>query len=413
METLSVRINKDSIRRYLSKLSIIILCVIMLYSMKPWFFWNGTTAILYALILLFISVRLPFIKKTLKRKQFILCCLCLLMYSSVDLLDLVHPVFIIQYLFRNLLLVFFVILFSNDEKRNLVRIFTKVYSVILFVSIIAYIFYLLDISIPYTIMRYEYNTGYPSFKNYIFLIIRNETEFFSRFQSIFLEPGHVGMISSLLLYVNQYNLKRISVFILFISVLISFSLAAYVLLILGMILYYLLKSKHYFRRVFCVSFFLCSAVVISVIFYVNNPDSVYSKLVVARLDYDEERGISGNNRTNSQIDYYNDKAFLQKNDAFLGIGDEEFVRRFGSGNSSYKTFIVQNGIISLFFLFAFYCMLVYYCLSPVYVGLLILYAASFLQRPYALWEIELFLFMSAGSILKYKYNDKLFDYYST
>ena len=159
METLSVRINKDSIRRYLSKLSIIILCVIMLYSMKPWFFWNGTTAILYALILLFISVRLPFIKKTLKRKQFILCCLCLLMYSSVDLLDLVHPVFIIQYLFRNLLLVFFVILFSNDEKRNLVRIFTKVYSVILFVSIIAYIFYLLDISIPYTIMRYEYNTG--------------------------------------------------------------------------------------------------------------------------------------------------------------------------------------------------------------------------------------------------------------
>lgn len=100
------------------------------------------------------------------------------------------------------------------------------------------------------------------------------------------------MISSLLLYVNQYNLKRISVFILFISVLISFSLAAYVLLILGMILYYLLKSKHYFRRVFRVSFFLCSAVVISVIFYVNNPDSVYSKLVVARLDYDEERGIS-------------------------------------------------------------------------------------------------------------------------
>lgn len=160
--------------------------------MKPWFFWNGTTAILYALILLFISVRLPFIKKTLKRKQFILCCLCLLMYSSVDLLDLVHPVFIIQYLFRNLLLVFFVILFSNDEKRNLVRIFTKVYSVILFVSIIAYIFYLLDISIPYTIMRYEYNTGYPSFKNYIFLIIRNETEFFSRFQSIFWNPDMWG-----------------------------------------------------------------------------------------------------------------------------------------------------------------------------------------------------------------------------
>ncbi|WP_297904349.1 hypothetical protein [uncultured Parabacteroides sp.] len=381
--------------------------------MKPWFFWNETTPILYVLILLFIIVRIPFLGKILKRKQFVLCCLCLLMYSSVDLLDLVHPVFIIQYLFRNLLLVFFVILFSDDEKRNLVRLFTKVYSVILFMSIIAYVFYLLDISMPYTIMRYEYNTGYPSFRNYTFLIIRNETEFFSRFQSIFLEPGHVGMISSLLLYVNQYNLKRIPVFVIFISVLLSFSLAAYVLLVLGMTLYYVMKSKHYFRRVLHVSFFLGSVVVISVIFYVNNPDSVYSKFVVARLDYDEERGISGNNRTNNQFDYYYDKVFLQSNDVLLGIGDEEFARRFGSGNSSYETFIVQNGVISLIFLFVFYCILVCRCLSPVYVGLLILYVASFLQRPYALWEVELFLFMSAGSILKYKCNDKLFDYYST
>ena len=47
---------------------------------------------------------------------------------------------------------------------------------------------------------------------------------------ITLDTGHfhptesvADKVSSLLLYVNQYNLKRISVFILFISVLISFS----------------------------------------------------------------------------------------------------------------------------------------------------------------------------------------------
>ena len=102
-----------------------------------------------------------------------------------------------------------------------------------------------------------------------------------------------------------------------------------------------------------------------------------------------------------------------KNDALFGIGDEEFAERFGSGNSSYKTFIVQNGIISLIFLFFLYCMLVRFYLSSIYVGLIILYIASFLQRPYALWEVELFLFMSAGSILKYKCNDKLFDCYPT
>ncbi|WP_287622783.1 O-antigen ligase family protein [Parabacteroides sp.] len=381
--------------------------------MKPWFFWNGTTAILYALILLFISVRLPFIKKTLKRKQFILCCLCLLMYSSVDLLDLTSLSYIIRYFFRHLLLVLFAILLSDKEKGDLVRLFTKVYSIILFVSILAYIFYLLDISMPYMLIKYEINTGYPSFRNYIFLIVRNEMEFFSRFQSIFLEPGHVGMVSSLLLYINRYDLKRIPVFIVFMSVLLSFSLAAYVLLVLGMTLYYLLKSKHYFRRLLRVSFLLCSVVVFSIVFYVNNPESVYSKLVVSRLDYDEERGISGNNRTSNQFDYYYDKVFFVKNDALFGIGDEEFAERFGSGNSSYKTFIVQNGIISLIFLFFLYCMLVRFYLSSIYVGLIILYIASFLQRPYALWEVELFLFMSAGSILKYKCNDKLFDCYPT
>lgn len=194
----------------------------MLYSMKPWFFWNRAGIVFYALIVVFLLARIPFFSMKLKKRQFINCCLCLFMYTSISILDFSCFSSVIQYFFRCLFLVFAVILFTDKEKILLVNTFTKVYSIVLFVSVIFYVLYLLDINIPYTILKYESNTGYPEFKNYIFLIVPNQFELFYRFQSIFLEPGHMGVISSLILYLNRYDLRRKSVLIIFVSVVIFF-----------------------------------------------------------------------------------------------------------------------------------------------------------------------------------------------
>lgn len=380
----------------------------MLYSMKPWFFWNRAGIVFYALIVVFLLARIPFFSIKLKKRQFINCCLCLFMYTSISILDFSCFSSVIQYFFRYLFLVFAVILFTDKEKILLVNTFTKVYSIVLFVSVIFYVLYLLDINIPYTILKYESNTGYPEFKNYIFLIVPNQFELFYRFQSIFLEPGHVGVISSLILYLNRYDLRRKSVLIIFVSVVISFSLAAYMLLIFGYLLYFVMKGVYVFRKLLLITTILSSIVVFSLVFYVNNPDSVYSKLIVSRLEYNEDRGLAGNNRTTDQFDHYYDNVFWGKQNMFFGIGGDDFYEKFGWGNSSFKTFIVVDGIVSLLFLILFYFYVLYSDYSSLYMGLFLLYIASFMQRPYALWEVELFLFMSAGSVFKFPDKDFVF-----
>lgn len=78
------------------------------------------------------------------------------------------------------------------------------------------------------------------------------------------------------------------------------------------------------------------------------------------------------------------------------------------GNSSYKVFIVQYGILGLVVLSVFFFVIVWYSKSSFVRGLLLLYVASFWQRPYALWEVELFLFISIALLAKQNEEYNLF-----
>ena len=65
---------------------------------------------------------------------------------------------------------------------------------------------------------------------------RSLREFF-RFSGPFAECGHMSMICAFLLYANRFNLQQWYNIVFFISVLFSLSLAGYVLLGLGLLLY--------------------------------------------------------------------------------------------------------------------------------------------------------------------------------
>ena len=143
---------------------------------------------------------------------------------------------LLVYLVRHVFLVWLVILLSDDEKVELMRMFTKIYVVIVGFSLLSFALYQLGVELPYSIVKYEANAGYPDFKCYPFLLVQNEYQLINRFQSVFLEPGHLGMISALLLYVDGYRLKRSEGVILCVSILISLSLAAYMLLLVGFLL---------------------------------------------------------------------------------------------------------------------------------------------------------------------------------
>lgn len=396
VESVSLGITKQSI----SKLSIYILVLIMLYSMHPWFFWNHAFVILVVLMILFVLLRLPFVSYGISKKQLICYCVCFVMCCFIDIVKLVQMEQFSQfpgYLLRHFVLLYFVIILNLSEKKRLVHCFTNVYSFILLISMLFYFLYLSGVNLPYFVINYELNSGYPSFNNYIFLITVNGVVDYPRFQSIFLEPGHIGMISSLLLYVNNYDFKNKSTWIMILSILLSLSLAAYVLLIIGVVIYFIFSKKRFLKNALAVSVIMTGLIISSLIYYKYNQDSVYSKLILSRLELDDNRGIVGNNRTDSYFDYYYSELFFDNTyDVLFGIDGNEFKDKFQWGNTSYKTFIVNSGLVGLFLLFVFYLSIVNVIPSRRYIGLLLLYIASFLQRPYALWEVELYLFMGAG-----------------
>jgi hypothetical protein len=293
----------------------------------------------------------------------------------------------------------------DEEKKKIVTLTTAIYAWIVGISIIFYILIILcGFQFPYSIIRHPSTIAdYPDFRNYIFLLNSDDDRVFYRFRSIFTEPGHLGMISSLLLYINKYDLKKKSGFIIFVSVLLSFSLAAYVLLIMGYFIYVFFSRKKLYAKLIKLMFIITLLGGCGFYIYTQYSDSLISQLIIRRLEYDEDKGIVGNNRNSKFFDFYYENTFVQTpSNYILGVGEERFIKNLSGKTSSYKAFIVQYGLIGISLLFIFYLSVVYDSKSKMLLGLFILYCASFWQRPYALWEMELFLFIGAAEMFRTK-----------
>ena len=384
-----MRISKTRI----SRISLYLVSFIMLCSMKPWFVWNSPI-ILYILVVLFILTRLIFVRSINKKYCFLLI-LCFIVYTVVDVPHINDVKRFVEYIFRHLSCVSLVILFLSEERASLIKIFINLYAGVLLLSLIIYFIVILGVPV----YSYEVPISDPyyswGFRNCLFLILPMPSLPYYRFQSIFLEPGHVGMISSLILYTIRYNIKSWQGIIILLSSLLSMSLASYMLLFLGMIIYKL-SLGNFFKT---ITLFLMIIMTCTLI-YSFLPNSYFSQAILLRLEYDKDKGFIGNNRTTEGFEYYYDNKFYKTESVLWGIGSDLGDISDKGGNSSYKVFIVQHGILGLVLLALFFVTIALYSKSPFIKGLLLLYAASFWQRPYALWEVELFLFISIALLVK-------------
>lgn len=374
----------------------------MLCSMKPWFVWDNP-AILYILIIFFILTRLPFARR-INKNHCVLLILCFILYTVVDVPHINDAKRFVEYIFRHFICTSLVILLLSEEKASLVKIFINFYAGVLLFSTIIYV--LVILGMPIYSYQVSINDPYYSwgFSNSLFLILPITSFPFPRFQSIFLEPGHLGMISSLMLYMIRYNMRSWQGIIIFLSSLLSMSLAAYMLLFLGMVIY-----KLSFGNLLKTITFLLMILMTCTMAYNFFPNSYFSQAILLRLEYDEDKGFKGNNRISEDFEYYYNNKFYKTEHVLLGIGGDNISTISGEGgNSSYKVFIVQYGILGLVVLSVFFFVIVWYSKSSFVRGLLLLYVASFWQRPYALWEVELFLFISIALLAKQNEEYNLF-----
>lgn len=393
-----------TLKLYFSRISIIIATLIALYSAQPYFSWY-TITIKVLLLAIFLVIRFFFLHRHIAQKSMLplYACFILWLYLYAFHAPSINDVF--STIFTRFLPLVFIILLSPQEKRCFLVYITNLISIILIISLLFFTLWFLGINLPSSFIEHPTDSFYPRFTNYYFFIIQGDLGIFTRFQSVFTEPGHIGMLTALLLYLNRFNFKKWQCWVFLVSLIWSFSLAAYILFVSGFAIYKIASSQRPLLTTIRTSAIAILLILLFTIYYHSFPNSILSTLILSRFEIVEGRGIAGNNRNDASFMEYYDK-FKSSTNYLHGVGIEKYANfPFASGNSSYRVFIVQYGIIGISLLLLFGVSSISSNSSNLYWGLLLLYALSFWQRPYALWEIESFSFLCfSGIMFKYKSN---------
>jgi len=268
----------------------------------------------------------------------------LIFYMSVA-----HQENLVSYICHPFRIVLFLSLFMFDKSRliELSTLIAKVLAVILAVSIIAYIAYLVGVSMPSRSVVFK--DGLYTYSNYYFFLLddRFMTNIYPRFHSIFLEPGHLGMMGILVLLSQCGFWNRWYNIIIYLAVLMSFSLAAYVMLVVLVFANLWLKGRNIVMHGILLLALIVGVGVGSI--YYNGGDNLVNNLIMLRLEV-EDGEVEGDNRVTEDFQSEFDR-FLSSSDLLWGRTRQQVF-----GDSGYRVFIYENGLIGLALLLAFYFM---------------------------------------------------------
>ena len=252
---------------------------------------------------------------------------------------------------------FFVVTLKAPQKEDLLSTIRVILSLLLTISLVGWISYYLGVSSSYTTIEYgDYQGGaqYIYENHYIYLInvTRLETELFPRFCFVFLEPGYLGCLLAMLLYIGNYKLDKPNT-VFYISLFFTFSLAGYILTLVGYFYYSYMKSKK--RILWLFTFVSLLSISISFTLLYNKGDNYVNEMILLRLEYDEDTGIAGNNRSTYNTDKYFWGTFVNSSDLFFGQG-RNALKRLHDADADWKVYVMQHGIIGtfLFLFFIFY-----------------------------------------------------------
>lgn len=231
------------------------------------------------------------------------------------------------------------ILFSYDLKIKIFDLFYQIIQITNLISVIFFLLYVLHINIGFeTVPYYSELQNFYYVKWFIFAIFKSNTEL--RLCGIFNEPGALGTVCALLFIARFRYSTTWEKVLLLAAILCTFSMAGFLLIFIFAAAYLVRKNP---KNLVFLGLFIAAFLAIPNIDFRND----YLNNLAGRFAI-KENGFEGNNRTKPYFDrlYLN---FMQSNEKWLGYGKNY---PMGVGNSSYKTYVVEYGIIG----FAFWIM---------------------------------------------------------
>lgn len=291
--------------------------------------------------------------------------------------------------------VFFLLQLPHEYKVDLLKFVTKWMAILLIPSLILY-WITLIIDIP------DFGTfvhpDYPPYTNYIFFIKTTyDFGFFPRFNAFFLEPGVVAMVCLFLIIANNFDLKHNPwLWVLLTAIIFSFSLAGYLLTLTSIALFKVNTIKK------GLAFLTVVIIMVIAIQNIAGGDNVFNELILERLEYDESKGIKGNNRFSNNTDYAFDKS-LTTGDYWIGISSKENMDLItGSG---IKIYILRYGAIGMLIVLALYLSFIPpHPNWPYTLKFLFILIVCFMQNAYPEFYSWLFPFIIGVNINRKVYN---------
>lgn len=366
-------------------------------SMNVWFVWNINIYVLYLIIdfLLIFIVHKSKINIEHNRNNIIstmvLAC-CMLYSSSLFRIICISP------------LVYIILSLSIYDKQRCMDYITKCLCYLLIPSIILFLI-LQFVKLPslgaISITSHS-GASYTACQNYIILVKGDYYGF--RFSGPFLEPGHLGMMISFILFANNWNLKDKHNLILFIISLFTLSLAAYILHVIGYILVNYVNKT--FKMKSIALFFFILYVLYELIINYNDGHNILNENIIERLDYDEEKGFVGNNRAFGLIPQYYEDMWKGSNTKILLFGYDastiKWLAEHGSRGVGYVMYMVLYGLVGVVLSSLFY---LYYAIKSsnkrYAIIVLIFVAIMFWQRSYPYWISWIICYVFSISLNNY------------
>lgn len=326
-------------------------------SMTPWFLWRIYAYFpLFAFFPIVLSMLLSRGLSTplFNRKDYI--------YPTVAYFFLLLAVIVVNgrnafaYIFMvfNLTIFMSVFMLNIDELDRLGTFLAKSMGCLLAVSIPFYILYLIGFPIPhYHLVNPDFDYSY---ENYRFFLVddRSTFELVPRFHSVFLEPSHLGMACISLLFAQIGRWKKWYNIVLFTALILTFSLAAYLFLVVMLFSASWMKGKAIFSKLVILAALFTAAATAS-IFY-NKGDNLVNRLIIQRLVINEDGKLEGDNRVSSLFEKEYDQ-MASSSEILVGRGSEA-MKKFGSGNAGYRVYLYCNGLITVFVLIIFFAVVV-------------------------------------------------------
>ncbi len=280
--------------------------------------------------------------------------------------------------------IFALLKLNRDYLRRLVNVICLSMGIFLSISVFTYILYLVGFSLPSSPISND--ELLYSFQNYYFFLVDDRffMAFIPRFHSVFLEPGHLGTATAFLLLVQIGRWHKWYNIVFIITTIITFSLAAYILFIMVMFASAWIQHKQVFLKVLSI-IILLTGVGIGSFFYEQGDNMLYT-LIIQRMEMEDGK-MSGDNRVTGEFEaVFND--YIQSEDILFGR--EYNLDEFGFGNSGYRVFIYDYGIICLLLVILFYLTAVLNCKDQrTVISVLLIGTAAFWVRatPFTLYYL--------------------------